>query len=161
MPLQKYLAPVVEPINAFFDKLKQVWDYLSGKIDAVLGFFGLASNNPEMKAADVSDNSKAGKQTLSPLMIEHREQKERERKFAESMKKTDPTGEFSRNMYQQMKAGNGAAGGAGGSSPVITQVTHAPTTNNVVSGGGGGGSTVILSPTPVRHADSTRSMIGY
>jgi hypothetical protein len=31
----------------------------------------------------------------------------------------------------------------------------------VSGGGGGGGSTVILSPTPVRHADSTRSMIGH
>ncbi len=50
-------------------------------------------------------------------------------------------------------------GGAAAHSTVM--VTHAPTTNNVVNGGGGGGAPVVLSPNPVRHADSTRHMIGH
>jgi phage-related protein len=53
-----------------------------------------------------------------------------------------------------------SAAGAGGAANATVMVTNAPTTNNVVNGGGGGSSApIILSPTPVRHADSTRAMI--
>jgi hypothetical protein len=151
------IDPAIANITAFFDDATDAFDYLGQVVDdfmkPLVDMFGSLGK----MLADVWSNI-VGKFTplLSFLGIEIGSTSSNS-----GMSASPSTAMSASAVASSPKEMKSTVSSAAGGSPVITQVTHAPTTNNVVSGGGGGGSTVILSPTPVRHADSTRHMIGH
>jgi len=151
------IDPAIADITAFFDDATGAFDYLGQVVDdfmkPLVDMFGSLG---KMLSDVWSDIVGKFKPVLDFLGID----------IGSTSAKTGMSASTATAMSASAVTSSptdmkSAAGSAGGGSPVITQVTHAPTTNNVVNGGGGGGgSTVILSPNPVRHADSTRFMIG-
>jgi hypothetical protein len=153
------IDPLLANITAFFDDATDAFDYLGQMVDEfmkpIVDMFGSLGQ----MLSDVWSNIVGRfKPVLDFLDIDIGSASSNSAGMSSS-----PSSAMSASaVASSPKEIKSTAGSAGGGSPVITQVTHAPTTNNVVNGGGGGGgSTVILSPTPVRHSDSTRHMIGH
>lgn len=152
------IDPAIAGITAFFDDATDAFDYLGQMVDEfmkpLVDMFGSLG---KMLSDVWSSIVGRLKPILEVLGIEIGSTSSNSGMSASTA--TTMSASAVTSSPKDMKS---AAGSAGGGSPVITQVTHAPTTNNVVNGGGGGGgSTVILSPNPVRHSDSTRHMIGH
>jgi hypothetical protein len=152
------IDPLLANITAFFDDATDAFDYLGQMVDEFMKpIVDMFSSLGQMLSDVWSNIVGRFKPVLDFLDIDIGSTS------SNSGMSSSPSSAMSASaVASSPKEIKSTASSAAGGSPVITQVTHAPTTNNVVSGGGGGGgSTVILSPTPVRHADSTRSMIGH
>lgn len=155
----KIIDPWLANITAFFDDATDAFDYLGQMVDEFMDPIVKMFSSLGQMLSDVWSNIVGRfKPVLDFLDIDIGSASSNSAGMSSS-----PSSAMSASaVASSPKEIKSTAGSAGGGSPVITQVTHAPTTNNVVNGGGGGGgSTVILSPTPVRHSDSTRHMIGH
>lgn len=150
------IDPAIADITKFFDDATGAFDYLGQVVDdfmkPLVDMFGSLG---QMLSDVWSNIVEKFKPLLSFLGIEIGSTSSKT-----GMSASPSTAMSASAVISSPKEMKSAAGNVAGGSPVITQVTHAPTTNNVVNGGGGG-STVILSPNPVRHSDSTRHMIGH